>query len=289
MIDGAREIESCVTRGYECVIQNIHYSITWNHRSARVIFSARSMETANVCPEMSIPVSPSKQMAIIWFRKGCRLATQMARWCNRHTWRDPQHGAWGPTFRWHLCWRWNGLSSCGMWLASRRRYCWSPTGWKYVLCLGAVATIVGWLDDTENREDLLGAGFRVDGGDVGSVVPVLVSCGWQESLLECDDLLGASGDDTADDELSIWDEEVAESCCDGWVLSWEVESGVVSFCAGLGETDRDTVWGCNLLSKISLEASINTGLLRVSGQVQRLSHGQEAHSGEDWGELHFCF
>lgn len=99
-------------------------------------------------------------------------------------------------------------------------------GWGWInslLGLGAVAAVEAGLDDTEDLVGLLARGLRVDGGDVGKVVPVLVAGGRQKGLLELDDGRGAGGDVLEHDELTLGGEHVGKGVGGLGVLGRGVE------------------------------------------------------------------
>lgn len=56
------------------------------------------------------------------------------------------------------------------------------------------------------------------------MVPVFVASCWEESLLESDDLVGASGYDSTNDELAVGGEEVGELGRVCWDFCGSIES-----------------------------------------------------------------
>ena len=65
--------------------------------------------------------------------------------------------------------------------------------------------------------------LRVNGSRVGLVVPMLVARWRQETFLQCDDLVGAGGDDPTNDECPARGEVIGEGFPHSWILGRCVE------------------------------------------------------------------
>lgn len=140
-------------------------------------------------------------------------------------------------------------------------------GWiNSLLGLGAVAAIEAGLDDTEDLVGLLARGLRVDGGDVGKMVPVLVAGGRQKGLLELDDGRGAGGDVLEHDELTLGGEHVGKGVGGLGVLGRGVEPAKGR---DYQNDDQPGAWWPVGISRCTAKTNENMCGLTPSGSPQR--------------------
>lgn len=92
-------------------------------------------------------------------------------------------------------------------------FCGISTGEFLLLCLRAVSSVVGRLDDAINVVDLLFRRLRSNGRGIREMISVLVSSSWEQALLKLHDLGSSRRGGATHDQDTIGSEKVGERIC----------------------------------------------------------------------------